>query len=239
LDDENPTRYHIVWDWKGSDLVSVIGTESVELRQKTDYGAIEFVNSLSEAKGSYLVFLHDDVSPLTGDWLTNLLAIAQRPEVGAVGAKLISRDGSLQHSGLTLGMLGAVGNPGRGLYQSDYWRWLHYTRNVTAVSSVCMVVRKEVFESVGGFDEGLSSDYADADFCLRLRESGLEVILVQRATMVHEETSPAGSREEQDRFRKKWGKLLASTDRYFSPHLRTDREDTSLLIGSASAESQR
>src|SRR5437879_2453281 len=127
-------------------------------------------------------------------------------------------------------MLGAVGNPGRGLYQSDYWRWLHYTRNVTAVSSACMVVRKSVFESVGGFDESLSSDYADADFCLRLRESGLEIILEQRATLVYEGSHQACSNKEQGRFRQKWGKLLASSDRYFSKHLRTDREDTSLLI---------
>jgi GT2 family glycosyltransferase len=236
LDDENPTRYHIVRDWKGSDLVSIIGIESLE---KTDYGEMEFVNSANEAKGSYLVFLHADVRPLASDWLTNLLAIAQRPEVGAVGAKLISPDGSLQHSGLALGMLGGVGNPGRGLYQSDYWRWLHYTRNVTAVSSVCMVVRKEVFEAVGGFDDAFTSDYADADFCLRLRELGLEVILEQRATLVQQGVPPAVSREQQERFRKKWAKLLASTDRYFSPHLRTNREDTSLLIGSVSVGSSR
>lgn len=239
LDDENPTRYHIAWEWKSTDLVSIVGTESLELRQKTDYLAIEFVNSVSEAKGSHLVFLHDDVKPLSSDWLTNLLASAQRPEVGAVGAKLIAPDGSLQHSGIALGMLGAVGNPGRGLYQSDYWRWLHYTRNVTAVSSVCMVVRREVFESVGGFDAAFSSDYADADFCLRLRELGLEVILEQRATLVHEGTGRAVPGEQQERFRKKWGKLLATTDRYFSAHLRADREDTSLLIGSVSAGSSR
>jgi len=230
IDDGNPTRYHIVRDWKSSDLVSIIGAESLDLRQKTDYGAVEFVNSVSEAKGSYFVFLHADVRPVAPDWLTNLLAIAQRPEVGAVGAKLIAPDGSLRHSGFALGMLGGVGNPGRGLYQSDYWRWLHYTRNVTAVSSVCMAVRKEVFESVGGFDTALSSDYADADFCLRLRELGFEVILEQRATLVHGKERLPGSREQQERFRKKWDKLLASTDRYFSPHLRADREDTSLRI---------
>ncbi len=227
VDDENPTRYHIVREWKGSDLVSVIAPESAELKKKTDYGPLEFVAKASEAKGSYLVFMHSGVTPLTADWLTNLLAIAQRPEVGAVGAKLISPDGSLQHSGLALGLLGGVGNPGRGLFQSDYWRWLHYTRNVTAVSSVCMVVRKEVFESVNGFDGSLTGDYADADFCLRLRESGLEIILEQRAVLTHGKPAPSGSKEQQDRFRKKWGNLM---DPYFSRHLRTDREDTSLKI---------
>jgi GT2 family glycosyltransferase len=230
LDDENPTRYHIVRELKGSDLVSIIGAESLDLRQKTDYGAVEFVSSVSEAKGSYFVFLHADVRPVAADWLTNLLAVAQRPEVGAVGAKLIAPDGSMRHSGFTLGMLGGVGNPGCGLYQSDYWRWVHYTRNVTAVSSVCMAVRKEVFESVGGFDAGLGSDYADADFCLRVRELGLEVVLEQRATLVHDKGRPPGTGEQRERFRKKWGKLPATTDRYFSPHLRADREDTSLKI---------
>ncbi len=180
VDDENPTRYHIVREFQGSDLVSIVGTKSVEL----NYGNVEFVSEVSKAKGSYLVFLHPDVKPLTPDWLTNLLAIAQRPEVGAVGAKLISPGGSLQHSGLALGLMGGVGNPGRGLFESDYWRWLHYTRNVTAVSSACMVVRREVFESVNGFDESLTGDYRDADFCMRLREAGYEIILEQQATLV-------------------------------------------------------
>jgi GT2 family glycosyltransferase len=224
LDDENPTRYHIVRELKGTDLVSIIGPE----RQLTDYGAVEFVSSVSEAKGSYLVFLDSEVKPLASDWLTNLLAIVQLPAVGAVGAKLISADGSLQHSGFALGMLGGIGNPGRGLYQSDYWRWLHYTRNVTAVSSVCMVVRKEVYELAGGFDESLGSDYADADFCLRLRELGLEVILEERATLIHGKVRAAGSGKQRDRFLKKWGRLLETSDPYFSPHLRSDREDTSL-----------
>jgi O-antigen biosynthesis protein len=221
--DDNPTRYHIVREFQGCDPVSIIGTGSVEL----NYGNVEFVSEVSEAKGSYLVFLHPDVKPLTADWLTSLLAIAQRPEVGAVGAKLISPDGSLQHSGLALGLLGGVGNPGRGLFESDYWRWLHYTRNITAVSSACMAVRREVFESVNGFDDPLTGDYRDADFCMRLQERGFEIILEQQATLVYSGKNAAASTDQQKLFEKKWGKL---TDPYFSKHLRRDREDTSLKI---------
>jgi O-antigen biosynthesis protein len=222
VDDENPTRYHIVWDWKGSNLVSIIGG-----MQKSDYANVEFVADASKAKGSYLVFIHPGVTPLKPDWLTHLLAIAQRPEIGAVGAKLISANGSLQHSGLALGMMGAVGRPGRGLYESDYWRWLHYTRNVSAVSSACMVVRREVFEAVNGFDASLTGDYADADFCLRVRELGYQIILEERATLVSAASRTTASREQRQRFEERWGKLK---DAYFSKHLRTDNEDTSLKI---------
>ncbi len=224
MDDENPTRYHIVREFQARfgqhrwDEVCRTELRQRGIRERGKQGE-RFLSR----------FLHPDAKPLTPDWLTNLLAIAQRPEVGAVGAKLVSPGGSLHHSGLALGLLRGVGNPGRGLFESDYWRWLHYTRNVTAVSSACMVVRREVFESVNGFDESLTGDYRDADFCMRLRESGYEIILEQQATLVFSEKSALASADQEQRFQKKWGKRA---DPYFSKHLRTDREDTSLKIPS-------
>ena len=159
MEAEIPTRYHVVRNLTNGGLASIIVASASRnaVQQNTGYKNFEIVDDARKASGTYLVFLHADVQPQTPDWLTTLLAVAQRPEVGVVGAKLIYPNGAIQHSGIVTGMHGGAGYPGRGLYQSDYWRWLDYTRNVTAVSSACLVTRKQVFESVGGFDAAFHS----------------------------------------------------------------------------------
>ena len=134
---------------------------------------------------------------------------------------------------MVIGTPGGAGYPGRGLYQSDYWRWLDYTRNVTAVSRACLVTRKQVFESVGGFDDALRSELAAVDFCLRVRAAGFEVILEQRAVLIHQEHERIQpSAEEQALFQKKWHQILSKPDPFYSRYLRLDREDTSLRMSS-------
>ena len=230
---EIPTRYHIVRNLARRELASIIvASESGRsLDQNTDYKDIEIVQDAGKATGFYLVFLHDDVWPQKPDWLTNLLAIAQRPEVGVVGARLVYPSGAIQHSGIVAGMAGGAGYPGRGLYQSDYWRWLDYTRNVTAVSSACLVTRKQVCESVGGLDDAFRSDLAAVDFCLRVRQAGFEVVVEPRACLIHEERDRVQpSSEEQEVFLKRWHQILSKPDPYYSRYLRLDREDTSLRM---------
>jgi GT2 family glycosyltransferase len=238
LEAEIPTRYHLVRNLSQRERASIIIAPASRnaVEQNTGYKNFEIVNDAREASGTYLVFLHSDVQPQTPEWLTTLLAVAQRPEVGVVGAKLVYPNGAIQHSGIVTGMPGGAGNPGRGLYQSDYWRWLDYTRNVTAVSSACLVTRKQVFESVGGFDAAFQSDLAAVDYCLRARQAGFEVILEQRASMVHEDrdgTQPATA--EQELFRTKWAAILAQADPYYHRYLRLDREDTSLRLPTETA----
>ena len=223
---EIPTRYHIVRNLATVQRVSFIGNPP---QQPTNYENYEIASDARGASGVYLVFLDEDVQPQDPDWLRNLLAIAQRPEVGVVGAKLVYPNGAIHHSGIVTGMPGGAGYPGCGLYQSDYWRWLDYTRNVTAVSRACLVTRKAVFESVGGFDPGFQSDLAAVDYCLRVRKAGLEVILEARVCLVHRNPEKVRfSNEEQALFSKKWGEFLANSDAYYSRYLSLDREDTSL-----------
>ena len=238
MEAEIPTRYHIVRNLARRELASIIvaAGSGKSLEQNTGYKNFEIVQDAGKATGFYLVFLHDDVRPMRPDWLANLLAVAQRPEVGVVGAKLAYPNGAIQHSGMVAGMSGGAGYPGRGLYQSDYWRWLDYTRNVTAVSSACLVTRKQVFESVGGFDDAFRSDLAAVDFCLRVRQAGFEVILEPRACLIHEERDRGElSSEEQEFFRKRWHQILAKPDPYYSRYLRLDREDTSLRMPTETA----
>ncbi|HEX4595126.1 MAG TPA: glycosyltransferase [Bryobacteraceae bacterium] len=238
MEAEIPTRYHVVRNLASSERVSIVvpGRSGKSFGHNTDYENFEIVPDAGSAAGAYLVFLHEDVQPQKADWLRNLLAVAQRPEVGVVGAKLVYPNGAIQQSGIVLGMPGGAGYPGRGLYQSDYWRWLDYTRNVTAVSNACLVTRKQVFEAVGGFDAAFQSDLAAVDFCLRVREAGLEIILEQRACLIHEERDRIRpSEEEQELFRQKWHRVLAQEDRYYSRYLRLDREDTSVRMPTESA----
>jgi len=233
MEAEIPTRYHIVRNLARRELASIIvaSGSGKSFDQHTEYKDVEIVQDAGRATGFYLVFLHDDVRPAKPDWLASLLAVAQRPEVGVVGAKLVYPNGAIQHSGIVAGMPGGAGYPGRGLYQSDYWRWLDYTRNVTAVSSACLVTRRQVFEAVGGFDQAFRSDLAAVDFCLRVRQAGFEVVLEPRACLVleeHERVQP--STEEQEFFQKRWHQILSKPDPYYSRYLRLDREDTSLRI---------
>jgi GT2 family glycosyltransferase len=238
MEAEIPTRYHVVRNLTNGGLASIIvaGASRNAIEQNTGYKNFEIVDDARKASGTYLVFLHADVQPQTPEWLATLLAVAQRPEVGVVGAKLVYANGAIQHSGIVTGMHGGAGYPGRGLYQSDYWRWLDYTRNVTAVSSACLVTRKQVFESVGGFDAAFHSDLAAVDYCLRVRQAGFEVILEQRTGMVHEDrdrTQPSAA--EQELFRNKWAAILAHPDPYYHRYLRLDREDTSLRMPTENA----
>jgi GT2 family glycosyltransferase len=233
MEAEIPTRYHVVRNLRHPERASIIagGASRTSFEQTTDYKNFEIIDDSRHASGTYLVFLHDDVQPLKPDWLANLLAMAQRPDVGVVGAKLLYPNGAIQHSGIVTGMQGGAGYPGRGLYQSDYWRWLDYTRNVTAVSGACLVTRKQVFESVGGFDPAFHSDLAAVDYCLRVRQAGLEVILEQRASMLHADLHRLQpSAAEQALFQSKWAAILAKPDPYYHRHLRLDREDTSLRL---------
>jgi GT2 family glycosyltransferase len=235
---EIPTRYHVVRSLPRHETASIVVADALRnsLEQNTDCKDFEIIDDPRKASGTYLVFLHGDVRPQKPDWLANLLAMAQRPEIGVVGAKLVYPNGAIQHSGIVTGMQGGAGNPGRGLYQSDYWRWLDYTRNVTAVSSACLVTRKQVFESVGGFAAEFHSDLAAVDFCLRVRQAGFEVILEQRASMVHEDRDRVQpSTAEQELFRNKWATILAKPDPYYHRYLRLDREDTSLRLPTESA----
>jgi O-antigen biosynthesis protein len=144
MEAEIPTRYHVVRNLTNGGVASIIvaGASRNAVEQNTGYKNFEIVDDARKASGTYLVFLHADVQPQTPEWLATLLAVAQRPEVGVVGAKLVYPNGAIQHSGIVTGMHGGAGYPGRGLYQSDYWRWLDYTRNVTAVSSACLVTLK-------------------------------------------------------------------------------------------------
>ncbi|MGE9549824.1 glycosyltransferase family 2 protein [Erwinia amylovora] len=141
------------------------------------------------ARGEYLAFLHCELAVTEGEWLDNLLNHAQRPEVGIVGGKQLNSQNRIRHAGYLLGVNGAVGDAFRGMPddQASYLGRLQLDQNYSAVSGDFMLVRREVYDALGGFDTS-SQLYDDVDFCLRARELGYMTVWTPYARILR----PAG-----------------------------------------------
>lgn len=148
-----------------------------------------------QADGAFLCLLNNDTEVVEADWLTELMRYAVRPDIGAVGAKLLYSDGSIQHAGVVVGMGDAAGHPHRFLPAGDpgYFRQAHAAQFVTAVTAACLVVEKVKFDSVGGLDaQDLAIAYNDVDLCLKLQSMGLKNVYVPHAILLHHETQSRG-----------------------------------------------
>ncbi len=187
----------------------------------------------SKAKGELLHFLNNDTQVVRPDWMRAMIEQAQRPQVGAVGAKLLFADGRIQHAGAVLGISGTIGHAFR-LADGDtrhYFGLSDVIRDCSAVTAACMMMRRAVFDEVGGFDEKFMVDYADIDLCLRVRHRGYRIVYTPLALLHHYESSTrrrmhvSGDLEE---FVKRWGHCLKKADPYYSRNLTQDREDWSI-----------
>ncbi|MCU7645145.1 glycosyltransferase [Pseudomonas piscis] len=151
-------------------------------------GQVALINAVAaQARGEYLLLLSHDARICTGDWLDELLNQAQRPEVGVVGARILADDGSILHAGQVLGLAGPVGSPfvGEALGARGYMQRLQVVQNWSAVSTDCLMVRKEVFDNLGGLDqEGFSGALGVADLCLRVERNGYLVVWTPHATLM-------------------------------------------------------
>jgi GT2 family glycosyltransferase len=148
------------------------------------------------ARGSYLCLLNNDTEVLEHAWLTEMMRYAIRPEIGAVGAKLLYQDGSIQHAGVVIGIGGAAGHAHRFLpgSQPGYFKQPHVAQFVSAVTAACLLVQKSKFEQVGGLDEEhLAVAFNDVDFCLKLQACGYRNVYVPDALLVHYESKSRGS----------------------------------------------
>ena len=194
--------------------------------------------AVAHAQGESLVFLNNDTEALRPDWLQRMLMYAQRPDIGAVGAKLYYPDGTIQHAGIVLGIGGVAGHGHKNfVHDSDgYCGRLKIVQNVGAVTAACLMMRKDVFYQVGGFDESLAVAFNDVDLCLRIRAAGYRIVWTPDAQLHHYESKTRGyedTPQKRRRFRReintihrKWGNKLH--DPYYSPNLTLDEEDFSL-----------
>ncbi len=195
------------------------------------------------ASGKYLLLLNNDTQVISMNWLEAMLMYAQRPDVGAVGAKLYYGDRTIQHAGVVIG-LGAHRTAGHTHYKINYDNLgymgkLCYAQNVSAVTGACLMVRKSIYDALGGLDEQFAVALNDVDFCLRLREKGYLNVFTPFAELYHFESASRGSdivdeskaaRYEQESalFRERWKELLAKGDPYYNPNFSLDYSDYSL-----------
>src|SRR5262245_59245551 len=187
------------------------------------------------ANGEHLLFLNNDSRVIDGEWLTALVEQAQRPEIGAVGAKLLYPDNSIQHAGVTLGICGGAGHAFRKLpnNRTSYFALADLIRNCSAVTGACMIIPRKVFDQVGGFDEELKVVYNDVDLCLRIREQGYHILYTPFAVLYHFESATRGRlrpTKEEELFFQRWIEAIKVGDPYYNPNLTLTREDWSLKL---------
>ena len=182
------------------------------------------------AKGEYLLFLNDDIEIEQPDWLDAMLEHADRPEVAVVGPQLLYPDGTLQHAGMFLASAGNARHAFRFAAANDpgYFGLALTQRNVIAVTGACMLMRRTMFETLGGFDEAHQIINNDLDFCLRAHQHGKLIVFTPHASLVHHE---AMSRDRMPddydlrHFDSRWKTLFAAGDPYFSPLLIRNADD--------------
>jgi len=199
------------------------GMEILEYPGSFNWSAINNL-AASDCDSDLLLFLNNDIEALKEGWLRALVELAQLPEVGAVGARLLFPDGVLQHGGIVVGMGGIAGHlfcgmpPGTG----GYFGWDRVTRPYGAVTGACMMSRREVFSAVGGFDEALEVAFNDVDYCMRLYDAGYRVLYTPHAEMMHDESLSRGISgyvHDVRYFLKKWSRERLRDDPYYNRNL--------------------
>ena len=191
------------------------------------------INNLAvrHTTGSIIALLNDDIEARSADWLTEMVSLAVRRDVGVVGCHLRYPDARIQHAGVVFGMGGVAGHLYQGLPTDSSGRIPGLpcsVRSVTAVTFACAVMRRTLYEELGGLDEAFAGSFNDVDFCLRVRERGYRNLITPFVDLIHHEGSTRGrgealSRQEQFQhevalFRTKWGRAMAD-DPYYNPNL--------------------
>ncbi|NDV91679.1 glycosyltransferase [Alteromonas sp. 345S023] len=197
---------------------------------------------VKHANGSIIGLVNNDIEVISPNWLTDMVAHAQREDIGCVGAKLLYSDGRIQHAGVVLGYGGGAGHAHKYFprYHPGYLKRLVATQNYSAVTAACLLVKRSHFDAVGGLDEvNLTVAFNDVDFCLRVRELGVRNLYCAEAELYHHESVSRGldiSPEKAARFNKElrylknsWQSII-DADPAYNPNLTRKRENFSLKI---------
>jgi GT2 family glycosyltransferase len=198
--------------------------------------------ALPHCRGELLALVNNDIEVIDGAWLTEMVGHACRPDVGAVGARLWYGNGSLQHAGVLLGLGGGAGHLHAHLRpeQPGYAGRAHLTQEFSAVTAACMVLRRSVYEQVGGMDEQqLAVDFNDIDFCLKIRQAGYRVIWTPHAQLVHHESASRGANRsaeqlaryarERQCLRERWSRWL-DNDPAYNPNASLKNRDFEFTV---------
>jgi len=207
------------------------------LEHNQPFNFSELINlGFDNAEGQHVVSVNNDIEIISWDWLTALLQHSQRPEVGVVGGKLFYPDGTIQHAGIILGVGGYAGHSHKGRSSGDdgYYHRASLIQNVSAVTGALMMVERDVFEILEGFDTSLATACNDVDFCLRARESGYLNVYTPNAQAYHLESATRGYEDTPEKlsrfhtevayFQQRHGLLLSKGDPYYNINLSLDSE---------------
>lgn len=170
--------------------------------------------AVEQATGAYLILLNNDTEVITSDWIESMLEHAQRPEVGAVGAKLLFPNDQVQHAGVLVG-IGGIANHAflkSNSQEHGYFGQKNVIKNYSSVTGACMMVRKNLYQQMNGLDaDNLSISFNDVDFCLRLRQKGKLIVYTPYAQLYHYESLTRGydvAMKEIQYMQQKYGSLL-------------------------------
>ncbi len=183
------------------------------------------------ARGEYLLFLNNDTELIARNFIEEMLGFCQREDVGAVGARLLYQDDTIQHAGVVVGFGGIAGHTFIGLHKAEnsYFHRAMCAQDYSAVTAACMMSKKSVFEEAGGFSEDLAVAFNDIDYCMKVRSLGKLVVYAPYAVLYHYESKSRGLEDtpekvarfnrEVAKFAKKWPDILKNGDPYYNPNL--------------------
>jgi GT2 family glycosyltransferase len=182
------------------------------------------------ADGEYVLFLNNDTEVQTPEWIEAIVGLAEPDGVGAVGPLLLYPNGRVQHAGVVLGLRGTADHIMRGFPAGadGYAGSLSCTREVSAVTAACMLMRRGLFLDLGGFDEHFATHYQDVDLCLRIGRSGRRILYTPRAVLRHHEGATRGDQYDHlDRalLLDAWGETIERGDPYYNASLSLEGAD--------------
>ncbi len=230
--DDATWKYYEEVKKRDSRIKVVVWEEEFNYSKINNFGA-------SYAAGEYYILLNNDIEVITPDWIERMLGYCMDPSIGAVGAKLLYPDDTVQHCGVVIGVGGFAGHILTEQDRDDvgYFGRLRVQQEISAVTAACLMIDAKVWKDISGFDEKFAVALNDVDLCLKVRDNNLKIILDPNVEMYHYESKSRGYEESSEqvkrfkseikRFRNKWKDILETGDPYYSPNLTLDRGDCS------------
>ena len=208
-------------------------------KKEFNYSAINNFGA-AHAQGEYLLFLNNDIKVITPEWMDEMLGVCQRPEVGAVGVKLIYPDNTIQHAGCVVGMGGIAGHMFVDMpaERTGYLHKASLLQDMSAVTAACMMMKKEAFDRAGGFTQELAVAFNDVDLCLKVRKAGYLIVYDPYAKLYHMESKTRGAEDSKEKVRRfqteieymrcHWLNILKNGDPYYNKNLSLTKWNYSL-----------
>lgn len=208
-------------------------------KKEFNYSAINNYG-VSHARGEYLLFLNNDVKIITPGWIREMLGVCQRPEVGAVGVKLIYPDNTIQHAGCVIGIGGIAGHMFVDMpaNRTGYLHKASILQDMSAVTAACMMMKRTAFEEAGGFTEKLSVAFNDVDLCLKVRKNKKLIVYDPYVELYHMESKTRGAEDSTEKVRRfqeeieymrcQWIDILKNGDPYYNKNLSLTKWNYSL-----------